>query len=57
VHDVVAFMKQANFHNLHYTQTIFRMLDEIKEMEAVKVGYGGGSFVVVSGAKRNLKAS
>ena len=52
--EVAGFFNQAHFYGLKYTQTIFRMLDEIKEPEDVKEGYGEGSFVVVSGIKRTL---
>jgi len=53
--EVVAFMKQAGFSDFYFTQSIFKMLDEINEQEEVKEGYGAGSFVVVSGIKRNVK--
>lgn len=53
--EVVAFMKQTGFNDFYFTQTIFKNLDEIKEPEEVKKGYGTGSFVVVSGIKRNVK--
>jgi SAM-dependent methyltransferase len=52
VDDVARFMHQANFYRLEYTQTIFHMLDEIREPEEGKKGYGEGSFVVVSGIKK-----
>ena len=51
VDDVIPYMKKAGFRNLTFTQTIFHTLDEIKEVEAMKEGYGEGSFVVVSGMK------
>jgi len=54
VDHVTRFMEQANFYGLEYTQTIFRMLDEIKKPEEVKEGYGEGSFLVVSGVKRDF---
>lgn len=46
--EVVAFMKEAGFRDFYFTQTIFKMVDEIKEPEEVKEGYGEGSFVVIS---------
>jgi ubiquinone/menaquinone biosynthesis C-methylase UbiE len=52
VNEVTSFLDQTNFHGFEYTQTIFQMLNEIKETEEVKEGYGEGSFVVVSGIKR-----
>ena len=51
VDDVIPYMKKAGFRNLTLTQTIFHALEEIKEVEAMKEGYGEGSFVVVSGMK------
>jgi len=54
VDEVAGFLNQAHFYGLKYTQTIFQMLDEIKEPEKVKEGYGEGSFVVISGIKRTL---
>jgi ubiquinone/menaquinone biosynthesis C-methylase UbiE len=54
VDQVAGFLNQNHFYGLKYTQTIFRMLDEIKKPEEVKKGYGEGSFVVVSGIKRDL---
>jgi len=46
--EVVEFMKQAGFKDFSFTQTVFNMLDEIREPEQVKEGYGEGSFVVIS---------
>ena len=54
VDEITGFLKQTHFYALRYTQTIFQMLDKIKKPEEVKEGYGEGSFVVVSGIKRNL---
>jgi SAM-dependent methyltransferase len=51
VGEVAGFLKQVNFHRLQYSQTIFQMLDKIKEPEKVKEGSGEGSFVVISGTK------
>ena len=53
VDEVIAYMITAGFSNLQYTQSIFRMLDEIQKAEKVKTGYGEGSFVVVSGEKNS----
>jgi len=55
VDDVIPYMKKAGFRNLTFTQTIFHTLEEIKEVEAMKEGYGKGSFVVVSGMKPGVK--
>jgi len=53
--DVIPYMKKVGFRNLTFTQTIFHTLDEIKEVEAMKEGYGKGSFVVMSGMKPGVK--
>jgi len=55
VDDVIPYMKKVGFRNLTFTQTIFHTLDEIKEVEAMKEGYGKGSFVVMSGMKPGVK--
>ena len=52
VHQIVAYLKKAGFNNFNFSQTIFRDLSEIKEIEPVKEGYGEGSFVVVRAEKR-----
>lgn len=41
----------TSFNDLFFVQTLFRKLNEIKEMEPVKNGYGKGSFVVVRSVK------
>lgn len=46
--EVVAMMKEAGFHHFYFTQTIFRMLEEIEKDEEVREGYSEGSFVVIS---------
>ena len=45
--EVASNLKEAGFQNLQFTQTIFRPLSEIKNLEPIKKGYGEGSFVVV----------
>jgi len=55
VDEVIPYLKKAGFRNLTFAQTIFHNLDEIKEVEPVKEGYGEGSFVVVSGMKPGVK--
>jgi ubiquinone/menaquinone biosynthesis C-methylase UbiE len=45
--EVASNLKEAGFQNLEFTQTIFRPLSEIKNLEPVKKGYGEGSFIVV----------
>ncbi|MBW2332751.1 MAG: hypothetical protein JRF08_04675 [Deltaproteobacteria bacterium] len=51
VDEVIPYLKKTGFRSLAFTQTIFHTLEEIKELEAIKEGYGEGSFVVVSGMK------
>jgi len=55
VDEVIFYLKKAGFRDLTFTQTIFHTLEEIKEVEAIKEGYGEGSFVVVSGMKPGAK--
>ncbi len=43
--------RKHQFKDLRYTQTLFHTLDEIKEFEPAKPGYGEGSFVLVKGIK------
>ena len=47
VPDVLRFLHKAEFSDFVFRQTIFKPLDEIKELEPVKEGYGQGSFVVI----------
>ena len=51
VDEVIFYLKKAGFHDLMFTQTVFRPLDQITAVEPVKNGYGEGAFVVVSGKK------
>lgn len=51
VHEVINMLERASFKLLLITQTIFRPLDEIKEVEPFKEGYGEGGFIVVSAEK------
>jgi len=51
VDEIISYLKKAGFRNLTFAQTIFHTLEEIKEVETIKEGYGEGSFVVVSGMK------
>jgi len=55
VDEVIPHLKKVGFQNLTFTQTIFHTLEKIKEVEAMKEGYGEGSFVVVSGMKPGAK--
>jgi ubiquinone/menaquinone biosynthesis C-methylase UbiE len=48
VDEVIIHLKKANFTDFKFTQTIFqRNLNEIKQVERVKLGYNEGSFVVI----------
>lgn len=51
VPEVISFLENAGFKDFEFRQTIFRALEDIKEVEPVKEGYGEGSFVVVKGKK------
>jgi len=55
VDELIFYLKKTGFQNLAFTQTIFHTLEEIKEGEAIKEGYGEGSFVVVKGMKPDVK--
>ncbi len=49
--ELVEVMKKIGFRDFRFVQTVFHRLDEIKEIEPVKEGYGEGSFVVVRARK------
>ena len=51
VDEVVSLLREAEFREFEFTQTIFRSLPEIREVEEVREGYGEGSFVVVRAIK------
>ena len=51
VDEVIFYLQKTGFHDLMFTQTVFRPLDQITAVEPVKNGYGEGAFVVVSGKK------
>ncbi len=44
-------LKDAGFRKFEYNQSLFGKLDQIKEVQAPKPGYGEGSFVVVKANK------
>ena len=48
VDEVVSYLREAGFNEFVFTQTLFRNLAEIKEIEKVEKGYGKGSFVVIN---------
>lgn len=51
VDEVVSYLKTANFTKFEFSQTIFRPLHEIKDIEPIKPNYGEGSFVVIKADK------
>jgi ubiquinone/menaquinone biosynthesis C-methylase UbiE len=51
VKEVVSHMKNANFKDFSFRQTLFQPSEKLKCIEPVKKGYGEGSFVVVRGVK------
>ncbi len=51
VDEVLAYVKRVGFKDFSFSQTIFRSLAEIREIEPVKKGYGEGSFVVIRAVK------
>jgi len=52
VKEVVQFLRKTGFGDFRFSQTIFRNLENITEMEPVKSGYGEGSFVVIRAQKQ-----
>ncbi len=50
--EVVSLLKISGFDDFFFTQTIFRDLKDIKDIEPVLPGHGKGSFVVVRAVKR-----
>lgn len=44
---IVSELKKLRLKDLQFAQTLFHPLDEIKEFEPAKSGYGEGSFVVI----------
>jgi ubiquinone/menaquinone biosynthesis C-methylase UbiE len=51
VDKVLSELKQARFRHFNFCQTLFQSLNEIKELEPCKIGYGEGSFVVIQARK------
>uniref|UniRef100_A0A7C3MJP0 Class I SAM-dependent methyltransferase n=1 Tax=Dictyoglomus thermophilum TaxID=14 RepID=A0A7C3MJP0_DICTH len=51
VEEIVDLLKKYNFKNFTFYQTLFRHLEDIKEVEKPKEGFGEGSFVVISAEK------
>ncbi|WP_395627374.1 class I SAM-dependent methyltransferase [Daejeonella sp.] len=48
---VIEELKKKGFRNLQFSQTLFHDLDQIKELEPAKPGYGEGSFVLIKAIK------
>ncbi len=49
--ELLELLKRVGFRKFKIVQTLFHRLDEIKEIEPVKPGYGDGSFVVIKAVK------
>ncbi len=51
VDDIMSLLKEQNFNDFNFVQTIFHGLEKIKNFEPVINGYGEGSFVVIRTVK------
>jgi len=51
VDEVISNLRKAGFESFNFAQTLFHNIDEIKEVEPVREGYGEGSFVVIRAGK------
>jgi len=51
VDEVVLCLKNTGFSHFAFNQTIFRDLEEIKDIEPIRSSYGDGSFVVINAQK------
>ncbi|WP_135612729.1 class I SAM-dependent methyltransferase [Methanococcoides sp. AM1] len=51
VEEVVSLLKASGFDDLFFTQTVFRGLKDIKDIEPALPGHGQGSFVVIRAVK------
>ena len=47
VDEVILHLKKAGFKRFDFTQTIFHDLQDIRDVEPIKSGYGDGAFIVV----------
>ena len=54
VAQIQSLLKEAGFKNLEFNQTLFGKIDEIKEIQIPKEGFGEGSFVVVKATKKQF---
>jgi ubiquinone/menaquinone biosynthesis C-methylase UbiE len=52
VNRIKSLLKETRFKDLEFNQTLFGNLDDIKEMQMPKQGFGEGSFVVVKATKK-----
>jgi len=52
--EVIDFLEEADFKILEIYQTIFRLPNELKNVQQPKKGYGDGAFVIIS-AKKMVK--
>ncbi|NJB70399.1 ubiquinone/menaquinone biosynthesis C-methylase UbiE [Saonia flava] len=52
VDNIQKLLTEVGFKDLEFNQTLFGGLDEIKEVQIPKQGYGEGSFVVVKATKK-----
>jgi ubiquinone/menaquinone biosynthesis C-methylase UbiE len=50
--EIVDLLQEVGFTGFYFTQTIFKKLDQINKPEEVREGFGSGSFVVISGKKK-----
>jgi hypothetical protein len=48
---IISQLNKSGFRNLESAQTLFHALDDSKEFEPSKPGYGEGSFVVIKAIK------
>ena len=48
---IISELNKIRFKNLQLSQTLFQLLDDIKEFEPAKPGFGEGSFVLVKAIK------
>lgn len=49
--EIKSFLIENKFHNIEIVQTVFGNLDEIKNIQLFKEGYGEGGFVVIKAIK------
>ena len=49
--ELLELLRKVGFRKFEVVQTLFHRLDDVKEIEPVKPGYGEGSFVVIKAVK------